>query len=62
MRLPDLSALLDWWRKNPPMAYSGGGEETRKKNSGGLPGDNEVLNEDGLMALLGPAAGPAKKG
>lgn len=51
MRLPNLSALLTWWKDHVPMAYasvkdSGGGA------SGAPPGD-EALDDEGLMGILG---------
>jgi hypothetical protein len=49
MLVPDLMAQIKWWGKHPPMAYAGGGTDR------GGP-DQEVLDDDGLVALLGGGA------
>lgn len=49
MLVPDLMAQIKWWGKHPPMAYAGG--STSKGDS-----DDEFLDDDGLVALLGGGA------
>jgi hypothetical protein len=51
LRLPDLMALTDWWREHPPMAYAGKGEGS-ERTAPGVPPEDEVLDDDGLVGIL----------
>jgi hypothetical protein len=52
MRVPNLAALLKWWQTYVPAAYSQV-RDGKKKGDGAGPGDDEILDGDGLVGLLG---------